>query len=363
VQELRAEHPAWIGEHGLGAAPAMKALTDACTSLPSTLRDRLEMLVVVSADERATRLARGVPPLSEDYLALRGRVCADQSVFDDSARMQPHERGPAIIRRCRLEEAGLGDATDDVLGHLSIAGFVLHRFLLDDGIDPELARDAVMLWVYPDFGRTVTLPRLGAVAPMQDTIFVRLDANAVELPGGRTLPLSGSHVADARAFETWVRTEMEKAFPDEERRELVVEAGAEVPALGLLAIIAADNERPVGVLGRLEGGDVGVEYVSKLPDDRFPSHVLTATAGGYRLTFANGETILPAADLDALDRWAAALADPKSIVLAIDVRSLTVQQLVDVQQTLRGRDCDLLSLNMDGEGEHCRLFSLTITTP
>ncbi|HET6585437.1 MAG TPA: hypothetical protein VFG69_18390, partial [Nannocystaceae bacterium] len=189
-------------------------------------------------------------------------------------------------------------------------------------------------------GHLAIAPRPAAV---HAGILVRLTASAVELPGGPTLPLGDAALEDTTALRAWLETELAGAYP-QGGGEIVVDADATANAAVLVDIAEAASSRKlqtIAVLVRDDAGHIGAERVTTLPAEAPAPYWIHVDGDRFELRDATSTSVVSGPNDDgfvALDPWAAGIDES---VVAIDGRTVNVQQLVDLQRALRGRECDL----------------------
>lgn len=342
LERPRSEHPARLVD--IPMMEGRDALLAGCAGLPGSLRQPLNALVAVTADERAAILSRLSDELATAYRALRDPVCADPSVFDEIATMPAHKRGPAMLERCKFAERGFGSETTRVMARLSVYGFVLHQFLLDDGVEPGLARAAVLMLASTplDAASVARLPMSPTAGVWQDSVLVRISEGVVELPGRPKVEWSDGQIPEIPDARAW--------FADEsvDGASVAFQASPSTPASALAKLIVSLGAEAQGgqILVRDAYGLLAAERLRLVPRNTAATHHLGVEAGRFSISkTASDRGVLAEGRLadgfSELARWAGSLNDPAAVQVAIDPRGLTVQNLVDLYLALRGPDCDL----------------------
>jgi hypothetical protein len=355
ANEARAKHPTWFGdltvERTLGSSLATNAILAACPRAREVLEYHMRALAMLESDEPAASV--GTPPAGYADATARWRdeVCVDPTVFVDS-EIDPIQRSSAVRSRCQLDDVGLGDSTSLLYARTGLQAFTLYRFLVDDGVEPGLASDAVHLFAYPRVDDPGRLPVAGQSSPFQEGLLLRLSSADVELAPGQRLSLRDGFVSAPAELESTLATRFEETFkPLGEAPTVVVQSDATAPATALSSILEAAGGAEVFVLVSAPGGDLGAERITHWNDGTPTTHVLRVEGGRYALRSNGAEQALVADALEhgfvALGQWAKSLPDQPPPVVAIEPSGLTVQQLVDLQLELQGRTCDRLALMVD----------------
>ncbi len=348
-------------------ANGQAALLAGCPGLPAGLRERLASLVVVSIDARATTLSKRSGASFDGYRELRDRACADPSVFEELATLPPSSRGRTLFERCQLDRRGLGELTEPVYGQLSILGFVLHQFLLDDGVDADLARDTVRILSVEPLPRAAVeqLPRSSPALIWQEAVLVRLGEGFIELSGRPRISLSAAAVPGLADAEQWLDSTAEREFPGEEAR-IAVQATPSSPASALVAIMDGMKTTSTQILVATQGNVLGAESIHRASSGYAATHHITFDGSRGVLTLAGSEaSVVMAAHSDgfaALEDWASRVSDREAVRLTVSAAGLTVQQLVDLLRALRGRECQPRDAMLDeGADAKCGLYVVALT--
>lgn len=365
VDTERAMHPARLAE--VSMANGQAALLAGCPELPAGLRERLASLVVVSIDARAATLSKRPGASFEAYRELRDRTCADPSVFEELATLPPSSRARTLFERCQLARRGLGDLTEPVYGQLSIFGFVLHQFLLDDGVDPDLARDTVRILATEPLPRAAVeqLPKSSPALMWQEAVLVRVEEGFIELSGRPRIPLAGTQAPELGGAEQWLESTAEREFPGEEAG-IAIQTTPSSPVHALVALMDGTKMGSAQILVAAEGGTLGAESVHRAPSGYAATHHISFAAGRASLTSADSEDpVVVARNTDgfaALEEWASQVSDREAVRLTVSATGLTVQQLVDLLRALRGRECQPRDAMLDEDADSkCGLFVVALT--
>lgn len=265
-------------------------------------------------------------------------VCHDPSVFAESFDTTTI-RNQEIVERCELTKYGFGQSTTSLVAHTSIYGFVLYQFLLDDGIDAALARDAVLMMVAEPIepAELKSLPSGGTPGTWHDAVLVRVGRDFVELPGRPKVRKEKGSSLQLEGASEWLEQTAKEEFPDEELSVAIV-AHADTPADLVVEVMESLHVGSVQLLTRSAGGSLGAEELHLSGADEDLRHRLRVEEG-YFVLEPSGTRGEVAGSVAALEEWAQTQAGPNPTRLAIAPSGLSAQSLVTLLETVRGPHC------------------------
>lgn len=129
-----------VAEPAARPALAAAAVEQLCLGLPKRVRSLLHLMASSPSDDCALI----VEQLVTDYADVWRRACpGGPAAFAEAAAAAPADRAGIVVDRCALADgAALGTAAElRAADGLQLAfALLLHRFLLEGGVEPALAR-------------------------------------------------------------------------------------------------------------------------------------------------------------------------------------------------------------------------------